>query len=99
MNEIMNFIDLGAIVVSVVGAYFYIKFKVAELEKSLNDHKLTHKEELITLRASKMSLKREIQERYDEKIADLKEQQAAVNTAIEKRLDSIDSKLDKLLMR
>lgn len=99
MNEILQYANLGTVAVSVIGAYFYIKFKLNEVEKNLNEHKAIHKEEIMAIRASKMGLKAEIHERYDEKIAELKEQQSKVNDAIEKRLESIDTKLTTLLMR
>lgn len=98
MNEIIDYVTLISVIVSVTGSYFYLKFKLSEVERVINEHKLTVKEEVIQIKASKSALRNELQQRCDERTADLKERHFELKTSIDKRLDSIDQKLDNLLL-
>jgi DNA anti-recombination protein RmuC len=110
MNEILDIAALLGIVVSAAGGYFYIKFKLGEVERIIQEHKAnmdketntiksTMKEELIHVHASKTAMKAELQQRCDEKTADMKERHNELKDSIEKQLSAINTKLDSLISK
>lgn len=96
INEALQYLQLGSIVVSVVGGYFYIKFKLKDLENQLFEMKAAHKEELISVKASKTAMKNELEKRFDERLEALRERHKDATDAFTKRLDSIESGINEI---
>jgi hypothetical protein len=96
INDLIQIAQLASIIISVVGGYFYIRFKLSELDKKICQMEADQKEKSIAINASKTTMKNELNQRIDEKINDMKERHKSDIDVITKRLDRIDAGIDEL---
>jgi uncharacterized protein YdcH (DUF465 family) len=97
LSEILAYIQIGALLFSVVGAYFFIKYKLKAHNDSIILLQTQFLNAQMNIEKNVEKVKQELEKRYDEKIDDLKKQNLKIESEIKEQLFHINKKLDDLL--
>ena len=84
-GEAISYIQLAGLLITPIGFFFWVKFKIGQTDETLTELKHTLKEDIIQLRASKNGIKRDLESR----IKEYKEDQSKVNIELKAEITSL----------
>jgi hypothetical protein len=96
LSDILGYAQLGILIFSVVGAYFFLKFKLKEAHHAILELKDDKDKQKSWIERSLDKQRSEIERRYDEKIMEIKMHQDKLEGEIKEELKEIRRTLTQL---
>jgi len=91
-DAIISYVNLAGMLIAPIGFFFWVKFKVGQNSDAINEIRLSHKEEIIQIKASKHAMKEDLESRLKE----YKQDQKEVNEGLRSEVVSLRTDISSL---